>query len=292
MDFPTCFGENVIQVANASCSSLNRSSTDVSCSNLNHNTVICVYNCNVLGYSCLVTITWSKNLMGQFYILQISDFSGKSLSKSIIKLSLFSKRKGFKTLEMNSIKLGLFWDLSSANFGSGPEPIEGFYLALVCYGEMVLIIGDMKKEAFEKTGSILSIVNATFVSKREHIFGKRAFGTKVRFHDDGPIHELMIDCDTVDNSRLVISLDSNIALIVKRLQWKFRGNQTISIDGAAVEVFWDLYNWLFGTAFGEAVFVFQTSAPEEEKLRCCSEQSFQKSNITGLGFSLVFCASK
>ncbi|XP_047313099.1 uncharacterized protein LOC124916428 [Impatiens glandulifera] len=295
-DFPTCLGENGVQVGNGSCSSVNR---------VSQNTVICVYTCKLLDLSCLITITWSKNLMGQCHSVEISDLSGQSLSKFVLKPTLFSKRKGFKSLDiLNSVKIGLFWDLSSAHFGSGPEPLEGFYLALVCDNEMVLLIGDMKKEAFRKTSSTPSIKNATFISKREHMFGKRLFGTRVQFHDDGPVHELTIECDTAHDFRLVVSLDSKIAMLVKRIQWKFRGNHTIWVDGAAVEVFWDIHNWLFGTAFGDAVFVFQTSTPTTTEKTLVGRRAFsgpcvpqwpdcfEDSKTTGLGFSLILCVCK
>ncbi|GFZ08857.1 hypothetical protein Acr_20g0006650 [Actinidia rufa] len=142
-DFPSCFGESGVQIADSSCSSVSKASQNV---------VTCVYKCKLLGQSCLITLAWSKTLMGQCLSVEIDDLLNHCLCKMDVKPSLFSKRKGSKCLELiNSAKIELFWDLSSAGFGSGPEPVEGYYLAVVCEGEMVLLIGDLRREASKKT---------------------------------------------------------------------------------------------------------------------------------------------
>ncbi|KAF7145539.1 hypothetical protein RHSIM_Rhsim04G0203100 [Rhododendron simsii] len=296
-DFPSCFGENGVQVADASSSSVSKSSQNV---------FTCLYKCKLFGQSCLVTITWGKNLMGQCLSVEIQDLLNRCLCKVDLKPSLFSKRKGSKCVEVKSCKIEMYWDISSASFGSGPEPLDGYYLAVVCKGEMVLLVGDLKKEALKKTNANPSLSNAKLISKREHIFGKRVFGTKAQFCDNGPVHGLTIECDTVgDNDpSLVIRVDSKTVMQVKRLRWKFRGNQTVLIDGVPVEVFWDVYNWLFGNTFGNAVFMFQTCL-SAEKLWASQTfpdssvppwplaQSFKESSLPGgLGFSFILYAWK
>ena len=57
--------------------------------------------------------------MGQCLSVEIDDLLNHCLCKVDVKPSLFSKRKGSKGLELNSGKIDLFWDLSSAGFGSG-----------------------------------------------------------------------------------------------------------------------------------------------------------------------------
>ncbi|XAR57237.1 hypothetical protein NMG60_11025299 [Bertholletia excelsa] len=282
-DFPSCFGENGVQVADSSCSSVNKASQNV---------VTCVYKCKLLGRSCLITITWSKSLMGQCLSVEIDDSSNQCLCKFDVKPSLFTKRKGLKCLELNSGKIEVYWDLSGANFGSGPEPLEGYYLAVVCNGEMNLVIGDLRREALKKTNANPALSSAMFISKREHLFGKRVFGTKAQFCDNGPVHSLTIECDTVVNDPcLVIRIDSKMVIQVKRLPWKFRGNQTIWVDGLPVDVFWDVHNWLFGrTAFGNAVFMFQTCS-SAEKLWATSE-TFPDPCIAPWPFSETFGESQ
>nr|GFB70387.1 hypothetical protein [Tanacetum cinerariifolium] len=79
----------------------------------------------------IITLTWSKNLMmGQTLSAEIGDANNHCLCKVEIKPWLFSKRRGFKNLEVGSKFIDIYWDLSYAKFGSSPEPIEGFYFAI------------------------------------------------------------------------------------------------------------------------------------------------------------------
>lgn len=293
-DFPSCFGENGVQVADSSSSSASRTA---------QNLVTCVYQCRLRGRSCLITVTWSKNLMGQGLSVGIDDSSNQCLCKVEIKPWLFSKRKGSKSLEVDSSKVDIYWDLSSAKFGSGPEPLEGFYLAVVFDRQMVLLLGDLRKEAFKKTNASPVYSNADLVSKREHIYGKKVFSTKAQFCDNGQIHDLVIECDTigVNDPCLLVRVDCKTVMQVKRLRWKFRGNHTILVDGLAVEVFWDVHNWLFGASLGSAVFMFKTSAEklwasqplsDPNILPWSHSQRFRDSQSQSLGFSLILYAWK
>ncbi|XP_043691851.1 uncharacterized protein LOC122642442 [Telopea speciosissima] len=296
-DFPSCFGENGVQVADSS------SSTSKAAQNL----VTCVYQGRLRGRSCLITITWSKNLMGQGLSVVIDDSTNHCLCKVDIKPWLFSKRKGCKSLEAESSRIDIYWDLSSAKFGSGPEPLEGFYVAVVVDREMVLLLGDLSKEAYKKTNAAPVLSNAIFIAKREHICGKRFYGTRAQFCDNGQIHDVTIECDTggLSEPSLLIRIGSKTVMQVKRLMWKFRGNQTILVDGLPVEVFWDVHNWLFGTAIGNAVFMFQTCLSAEKLwasfthtttdptiLPLSCSQIFKDSQRQGLGFSLILYAWK
>ncbi|KAK9139821.1 hypothetical protein Scep_009502 [Stephania cephalantha] len=294
-DFPSCFGENGVQVADSS------SGTSKNAQNL----VTCVYQSRLHGKPCLINITWFKNLMGQGISVGIDDSTNQCLCKVDIKPWLFSKRKGYKNLEAEMSKVDVFWDLTSARYGSGPEPLEGFYLAVVFDREMVLVLGDLTKEAFKKTNSSPSSSSAIFIAKREHVFGKRFYGTKAQFCDNGQTHDIAIECDIIGLSDpcLSVRIDGKMVMQVKRLRWKFRGNQTILVDGLPVEVFWDVFNWLFGSPLGNAVFMFQTCQSAEKMWASntssdlsswpwtCS-QSFRESQAQGHGFSLILYAWK
>lgn len=299
-EFPSCFGENGVQVADSSSSSSTTRGAQ--------NAVTCVYHSKLRGRSCLITVSWTKTLMGQGMSVGIDDLSHICLCKVEIKPWLFLKRKGSKSLEVQSGKIDIFWDLSSAKFGSGPEPLEGFYLAAVFNQEMVLLLGDLKNEACKKVHSdcVFAHSGASFIAKREHIFGKKFYGAKAQFFDKGKVHDVTIECDTVgvNDPCLVIRIDSKTVMQVKRLKWKFRGNHTVLVDGVPVEVFWDVHNWLFGNALGNAVFLFQTCVPTEKmceesqsvsdpaSLTQGSSQQFRDSQLQGFGFSLVLYAWK
>ncbi|KAL3591267.1 hypothetical protein D5086_009907 [Populus alba] len=237
-DFPSCFGENGIQVADSSSSNTSKNA---------QNLVTCVYQCRIRGRSCLITITWSKNLMGQGLSVGIDDSANQCLCKVDIKPWLFSKRKG----------------------------------------QMVLILGDMRKEAFKKAGATPIPSNAVFVAKREHVFGKKVFCTKARFCDNGHIHDLVIECDTIGVSDpcLLVRVDCKTVMQVKRLRWKFRGNHTILVDGLAIEVFWDVHNWLFGASVGNAVFMFKTCTSSE---KLWSSQPLSDPNLLAYPAALTF----
>ncbi|KAK9293037.1 hypothetical protein L1049_021021 [Liquidambar formosana] len=295
-DFPSCFGENGVQVADSSSSNTTKTA---------QNLVTCVHQCRLRGRSCLITITWSKNLMGQGFSVGIDDSANQCLCKVDIKPWLFSKRKGSKSLEVDSRNVDTYWDLSSAKFGSGPEPLEGFYLAIVFDRQMVLLLGDMRKEAFKKTNATPVPSNTVFIAKREHIFGKKIFSTKAQFCDNGQTHDLVIECDTIgiNDPCLMIRVDCKTVMQVKRLCWKFRGNHIILVDGLTVEVYWDVHNWLFGPSLGSAVFMFKTCLSAEKLwagqhlsdpniVTWSGSQRFRDSQSQGLGFSLILYAWK
>lgn len=295
-DFPSCFGENGVQVADSSSSSNAAKNAQ--------NLVTCVYQCRLRGRTCSITITWSRNLMGQGLSVGIDDPANQNLCKVDIKPWLFSKRKGSKSLEAYSSRLDVCWDLSSAKFGSGPEPLEGYYVAVVADRQMILLLGDMSKEALKKTGAS-PLSNAVFIAKKEHVFGKKVFCTKAQFCDNGQIHDLVIECDTIGVSDpcLLIRVDRKTVMQVKRLRWKFRGNNTILVDGMAVEVFWDVYSWLFGTSLGNAVFMFKSCVMAEKSwsgqpisdpnaLQWSFSQRFHDSKSQSTGFSLILYAWK
>ena len=175
---------------------------------------------------------------------------------------------------------------------------------------MVLLLGDLKKEACKKIDSDYACADhseAVFIAKREHIFGKKFYGAKAQFCDKGQVHDVRIECDTLglNDPCLVIRIDSKTVMQVKQLKWKFRGNHTILVDGIPVEVFWDVHNWLFGNAMGDAVFMFQTcisteklwsssqsSVSDPSVLTWAYSQQFRDSQLQGLGFSLILYAWK
>ncbi|PWA76207.1 hypothetical protein CTI12_AA233590 [Artemisia annua] len=131
----SCFGENGVQIADASSSSgATLTSPSHTTTNKNaQNLVTCVYQCKLHNSSCfIITITWTKTLMGQGLYVEIDDSSNQSHCKLEIKPMLFIKKRGYKALEMGSNSINFFWDLSCAKFGSSPEPIESFYFAISC----------------------------------------------------------------------------------------------------------------------------------------------------------------
>ncbi|KAI5680260.1 hypothetical protein M9H77_01487 [Catharanthus roseus] len=301
-DFPSCFNESGIQIADSSSLSNpnNRSSAT-------QNLVTAIYTSQLQNLSCFIAITWTKTLMGQGVTVGIQNSTGQNLCKFDVKPWLFSRRKGFKSLQISSSIIDLYWDFSSAKFGYGPEPLSGFYLVLMFNQELILLLGDLGREIHKKLNINPSPVpvssrTAVFVAKREHIFGKKFYSAKAQFCDKGQIHDIQIECDTsaFHDPCLVIRIDNKAVMQVKRLKWKFRGNSTILVDGLPVEVYWDVHSWLFGNGnfTGNAVFLFQTTVSADKLLTGGSGgQSlllprFENSMSRGHGFSLILYAWK
>ncbi|XP_019197350.1 PREDICTED: uncharacterized protein LOC109191221 [Ipomoea nil] len=299
-DFPSCFGESGVQVADSSSSS---GSSGRAAQNL----VTCVYLCELRGVSRFITVTWTKNLMGQGLLIGVENPTGESLCKVDIKPSLFSKRKGSKNAELGSSAVEVYWDFSNAKFGSSPEPLEGFYLAVTLNQELILLTGDLQKLAYKKIDAAVTIPAActtTFLAKREHISGKKLYAAKAQLSDKGALHDISIECDDSGHGSsssdpcLVIRVDGQPVMQVRQLRWKFRGNHTILVDGNLVQVLWDVHDWLFGNtaAAANGVFLFQTSSScsSSDKLwssqlafNCSEFQHSQPSCSKAQGFSLL-----
>ncbi|XP_028762141.1 uncharacterized protein LOC114720645 [Neltuma alba] len=252
-EFPPCFGENDVQVAESS----------ISTTRALQNVAICVYECESQGHSCLITVSWTKNLMGEDLTVTMDDSGDQRLYEIEIQPWLFSKRKGSQTLLFDTTKVDLFWDLTGARLAHGPEPLEGFYLAVILNQELVLLLGDLKREALKKIDNddLPHCEEVVLISRREHIYGKRYYNAKTQFRDKGQIHDVTIEFgfDTVVRAPcLEILVDKKVAMEVQRLDWNFRGNQTMWVNGFPVEVIWDVHGWLFGDDTDSAVFLFQT----------------------------------
>ncbi|XP_031400515.1 uncharacterized protein LOC116210678 [Punica granatum] len=305
-DFPSCFGESGVQVADSSSSSSPSSISPKHAQNF----VTSVYKCKLSSHSCLITVTWTKGLMGQGLSVAIDDSTHQSLCKVDIKPWLFSKRKGHRSTEVvvhsGPRTVDVYWDLCNARFGPGPEPAEGFYLAIAFDRELVLLLGDMKKEACRKIDAepAAPSFSAVLVGKRENIFGKKSYGTRAQFRDKGRAHDVAIECDTggLSDPSLVVRVDDKVVMQVRRLRWKFRGNGTIHVDGMPVEVYWDVHNWLFGNSAGNAVFMFHSSLLGEKSwteqsifdrsMMDCSNsyRELKESKVPGVDFSVIFYA--
>lgn len=150
---------------------------------------------------------------------------------------------------------------------------------MIVDGEMALLVGDSVKEAYARVKSAKPPANPqALLLRKEHVFGARVFSTKARF--GGKNREISIDCRVDEDARLCFSVDGKLVLQVKRLRWKFRGNEKVEIDGVPVQISWDVYNWLFqskasgeGGGGGHAVFMFRFESDPEDEERKEEERS-------------------
>ncbi|CAN4081482.1 unnamed protein product [Withania somnifera] len=264
--FSSCF-RRPIEVASAAAHPLPMPQPPVAA---NPNLVTSLYNTHV----GLFALTWSRNLFGRSFHIHflLNDFDGvvdcnilissPHLSSTSnpsfhlhIKPFVLWKKQGSKKLDNN---VYIFWDLSKAKFGSGLEPRSGFYIAVIVNEELVLLVGDLPKEAYSRTRARKpeKNPNPNMVLRREHFCGNKLYITKASF--GGKEREILIDCRIGEDPKLYFSVDNKRVLQIKHLKWKFRGNERIEVDRIPVLVSWDVYNWLFDDdEDGYALFMFK-----------------------------------
>ncbi|CAL5059687.1 unnamed protein product [Urochloa decumbens] len=249
---------------------------------------VSVYLAKIGGAARLVTAVWNKNLINQSFTISIDrpagagDGDGPATHKVELKPWPFWSKKGSKTLDVGcGERVDVFWDLRGAKFaggggsGSSPEPAAGYYVAVVSGDEVVLLLGDGKKDAYKRTKSRPSLEDAVLVCRRESVFGRRSFAARARLDSrrGGKEHDIVVECSPaaggaagVRDPEMWVTVDGFVLLHIKNLQWKFRGNETVLVDHAPVQVIWDVHDWLFtGPGSSQAAFLFKSGAPPEIK---------------------------
>ncbi|XP_021774190.1 uncharacterized protein LOC110738132 [Chenopodium quinoa] len=305
-DMVTCFSEHAVRISETTCSSyINQDHQPGLLSNLNPtpsvpNAVIFLYKAVLLPEQkqFMITVTWCRNPLGQGGLnINFGDDPSSASFKLNTFSRLFRKKKGQKSLEVDSLKVDIYWDLSSATYHSGPEPVDGYYVVVVVNSELTLALGDLAHEAVTKrlkTDSSLLSKSVQLVSRREHYSGNALYSTKAQFCDSGISHEIMIRCSE-DHERLkqpvlYVSIDKRTVIKVRRLQWNFRGNQTVFVDGLLVDLMWDVHDWFFNPLSGSAVFMFKTRSGGESRLWL--EEKLVQKDQERVEFSLLIYASK
>ncbi|KAI5060989.1 hypothetical protein GOP47_0023494 [Adiantum capillus-veneris] len=220
----------------------------------------------ICGHSRPVSVTWCKSLMGQGLSVSFDYPACRHRCSVDMKPWLFWKKQGSKSFVLeDKKKIEMFWDLSAAKYTCGPEPRESFYVVIACNNEVILLLGDMCKEALKKFDAHAPPSDVALLSRKEHVYGKQLYTTKAQLCEQGRTHDIAIECHVAsekDASRLSVRVDKQVVIHVTSLMWKFRGNQKIQVDGITIDVFWDVHNWLFKAEEGHAVFMFNRCAAE------------------------------
>nr|XP_043624102.1 uncharacterized protein LOC122595735 [Erigeron canadensis] len=322
MGLISCYSELTVQVSEkSSCKNYKNVSTNSSISpNLLpsiQTSVTNLYKTTLsTGAHHMITVTWCRNAAAQG--LQINSGDDPSTAFRLNTNSgLFRKKKGNKAFEVNGSKFEVFYDLSAAVYGSGAEPVDGYYVVIMVDSELGLSVGDMSDEAAVKKVKARKddIGKFCLVSKREHYYGNTLYSTKAQFSDDGTWHDILIQCtrekDGVKkpcpgpnpNPVLLVYIDKRVVVRVKRLQWNFRGNQTIFVDGLSVDLMWDVHDWFFkpgselgsgnglSSGSGHAVFMFRTRSGFDSRLWLEDDEKV-KMKDEKKEFSLLIYATK
>lgn len=294
-DFASCFSEYAVQVSDTSCSSYS-SNPCISPALIPsvQNAVTCLYKTILSNQKhLLITLTWCKNSLSQGLSIAFGDDQSTAV-KLATNSRIFRKLKGSKTVEFDSSSIEIFWDLSAARYESGPEPVDGYYVFVAVDSELGPILGDMGPEAsLRRLKAGARMAKFSLVSRQEHFSGNALYSTKARFCDGGAAHDILIHCggesEGLKYPVLSVCIDKKTVIRVKRLQWNFRGNQTIFLDGLLVDLMWDVHDWFYspGSGPGYAVFMFRTRSGMDSRL-WLEEKLMHKH----LEFSLMIYACK
>ncbi|XP_020214772.1 uncharacterized protein LOC109798786 [Cajanus cajan] len=285
-DIVSCLSDNAVNVSHYS--------STISCSTISpsiQNSTSTIYTLKQIT----ITVTWcNQGLTITFNHQDPPHFRLNTTSR------FFRKKKGSKTLQLHSSNLEILWDLSNAKYQTGPEPLQAFYLVIIVDSELALVLGDTAQETLSKRFAFKTNPLARMVSKREHCSGNTLYTTKARFCDTGTCHDVLIRCSLEkDNDGgffkspvLSVCIDKKTVTRVKRLQWNFRGNQTIFVDGLLVDLMWDVHDWFFNNPCGGgyAVFMFRTRSGMDSRL-WLEDKGVQKDKER-VEFSLLIYACK
>lgn len=224
-----------------------------------------VYRTKIADQCRLITITWCKNLLLHGLSVSVEGPDGESQYTCKVELKpwYFWRKQGSKRFVVDGKAVDIFWDLKAAKFNGETEPNSDYYVAVVCDEEVLLLLGDLKKDAYRKTGCRPALIDPILISRKEHVFGKKKFLTRVKFHEKGGLHEISIECKNHGNSlpgidpEMEIRIDGHLVIRVKHLQWKFRGNESVHLNKVRIEVYWDVHDWLFSPGLRHALFIFK-----------------------------------
>ncbi|KAL8132023.1 uncharacterized protein LOC141711830 [Apium graveolens] len=293
----SCYNEHAIKVSDSYCSGpSNQPIFSPSLIPSVQDAVTCMYRVKLCSqHQLLITLTWCSSLMDQGFTITLIEDPSSPFKFNTRRLYL-RKIKGTKSFESSNSKVEIFWDLSSAKYDGGPEPVSGFYVAVLVNFELSLLLGDMEEEPeVKKIMCKVPVSKFSLVSRSEHFSGGAVYSTKAQFFATGTSHDILIKCLVQEkgekNSILSVSIDNKNVVQVKRLRWNFRGNQIIFIEGCLVDMMWDVHDWFFNPKSGYAIFMFRPRSGLDSRL-WLEEKKLEQNEHEKAGFSLVITASK
>ncbi|EEF30206.1 conserved hypothetical protein [Ricinus communis] len=232
-----------------------------------HSSVTLIYEANVAEFNRNVIVTWNKSLINYSLTISVENLSNENhyTCKIDLKTWQFWGRKGLKSFPVDGGKVDVYWDFRRAKFSSNPEPSSDYYVALVYEEEVVLMLGDSKKDAYRRTKKRPSMFEPILLCKKENVYGKKIFCTKAMLHlgnEEHREHDIVIEMSSgLGDPELWISIDSFEVTHVKNLHWRFRGNEKVIMNNVVIDIFWDVHDWLFGSpasqTSGHGLFIFK-----------------------------------
>ncbi|EEF49695.1 conserved hypothetical protein [Ricinus communis] len=236
-----------------------------SASQLPQSLITCIYQTQFCNSPTYLTLSWSKTLFSHSLTVFASDSFSITIPLYPSTFSFFRNKPGSKSICLTHHhyqRIKLYWDFTRAQFThNSAEPDSCFYIAIICNARLEFFLGDLQSELTRRvsSGLVLTrqvVAEPTLLSRREHVFGHKSYASRAEFL--GSKHEIGIECN---GGALIVKVDGEISLVVKRLAWKFRGNERFFVGGMEVEFFWDVFNWVNDSNgnnnHGHGVFIFQ-----------------------------------
>ncbi|XP_047308432.1 uncharacterized protein LOC124911934 [Impatiens glandulifera] len=304
-DMGSCVGEYAIQLSDSSSSSSStffHTQSSVPSIQIQVSSVYTIIP-SKSNHLITISVTWTKTSctfnFGEDPSTSIS-IQFNTNSTSLFRKNKKKNNKGNRSFKFRNSEIDIIWDLSSAKYENlGPEPVSRFYVLIMVDSELGLKLGDMADEAVSrKFKNRVLVAKCLLVSRRENFLGNSDVRLmKAKFSENGSPHEVSIRFGReklgLRSPTLSVWIDRKNVIRVKRLQWNFRGNQTIFLDGLLIELMWDVHDWFFAGAGDGAgasvggVFMFRSrSKGVDSRLWMEADLMNQKDE-----FSLVICAA-
>ncbi|KEH24124.1 DUF868 family protein [Medicago truncatula] len=225
----SCYNEHAIRVSDLYCS---RPSNSIipKLNNLSiQNSVTCIYKLNFISIQqqFLITLTWTKKLIGQGFIINItsdSDYVNVFSKFNGNPRLLLKQNKGTDTFQYQNFEVKVLWDLSDAKYDEGPEPVNGFYVMVLVNSELGLFLGDKEEDSLENLEDKKNHdAKFSMVSRSERFYGTSVYATKAKFSETGISHDILIKCgveeegSTSKSHMLCLFMDKKI--VFKDKEW-------------------------------------------------------------------------
>uniref|UniRef100_A0ACD5U9W0 Uncharacterized protein n=1 Tax=Avena sativa TaxID=4498 RepID=A0ACD5U9W0_AVESA len=283
-DLVSCFSEHAVRISDVACSGSNAANAAAVAAArpaaeagavISGVTSVYRSRLSASGKDLLVDVTWSRSPDGPALSVAVHDAAAASRHRAGGTAAAaprhLHRRKGSGTFTAGSCVVGVFWDYASARYGgAGPEPVSGFYVAVVADAEFVLLLGDMSRSYVERLHGGIPIAASRMARRRERFIGCGCWSTKARFSESGVEHEIGVGLE--GDAEAWVAVDGRKVVQLRRLRWNYRGSHTIFLDGGApVDMTWDLHGWLFqaidpSASSSSAVFTFHARGASETRL--------------------------
>ncbi|XP_047969267.1 uncharacterized protein LOC125212988 [Salvia hispanica] len=293
-ELASCLSDHAVQVSDTSCSSYKNIKPCIISAPSIQNSVTCLYRSTLKQMT--MTLTWSRTASSHALTISFDDDPSVTFKIASNNSRLFRKSKGSKSLHLrsSSSKIDLFWDLSAARYHPGPEPLDGFYLAVVVDSALALLLGDKAAPHPHQFGASADNKLA-LVSRQEHLSGSAVYSTRARFSEGGGAHDVSIRYGEMErNPILWVCVDKKTVMKVRKVQWNFRGNHTIFVDGMLVDLLWDVHDWFYNPDSGCAVFMFKprSTGLDSTTFWMHDNDNSPPHHRRHLDFSFMICACK